>query len=222
MISFSTNCKHLLEAPTLQPQFMRPDWLQTLQTQTEHGKTAKTCPGFAGLFKMAMVVPMWCDISLTRVIERTENTEELGPMVADRSGVHIVEETNPPGFHVGYHDTGQTTSMHGNYGIRMLPKPLCPWYVTTPPGWSILVLPASLHGSPLPYEPIPGVINTDEWHQMHMPCRWTREPGVVECITAGTPFAYWLPFERKEKPVLEFAFVEGDELIQLHGEASGA
>ena len=66
---------------------------------------------------------------------------------------------------------------------------------------------------------MPGVINTDHWHQIHSPCRWI--PDHVETVMelkAGTPFMHIIPFRRTEALEPEFKLItEQARLANLAG-----
>ncbi len=221
-IRFSTNVPHLLEHKKLQPQYLQPDWFKELKTFFDPGdpdtKTAKTCPGFISMFRICIMIPMWCDFRLTRGRVDPE-TEEFKP---HPDGTFMVPTTAPELFRKEYHGWQQVgRGFPGTYGMDILPKPVSPWLIEMDPGWSMFVMPASLHNkNPLPWEPIPGTFNCDKWHQTNMPCRYTREPELESTIFAGTPFAYLLPFKRTEDPgELELEVVtDRDRWRLLHGE----
>jgi hypothetical protein len=205
----------LLRQKELQPQYLAPEWFRQLKpVKTKELITARTCPGFVSMFRACIVMPLWCDIRLTRI--------RRGPgdqPIPDPNGEWILPTLTPDGFEIDFHGSAQVSGMPGTFGMVKLPKLLCPWYLEMDPGWSIMVMPATLHSSRLPWEPIPGVINVDHWHQLHMPCRFTREPEAETAILAGTPLAYLLPFKRSEDPgELTLNFVEGDALNKVHGD----
>jgi hypothetical protein len=202
MIRFSTRLQYLAERQDLHPKRLPPGWFADLAPgileDPEHhvtGKSAATCPGMRSLFNLAVVVPLWCDIRLTRG-QRID--EEFHP---HPDGRWIMPTYAPEFFGLEYHAVEQVgPDFPGAYGLEILPKPVSPWLLELPPGWSCLVMPALLHTRRLPFEPIPGIFNSDNWHQTNMPCRFTREPELETSIFAGTPFAYYLPFNRHEDP----------------------
>lgn len=222
-IRFSTKEKSLLDRPKLHPQYLRPDWLQKLKPiveGTKGGKSAATCPSIVSTFKHCIVMPLWCDIRLTRG-HRYETSElneiDFVPHVDGRYSV----PTFTSSFPVSAHESKQVgDDFPGVYGMEILPKPICPWLLEMDEGWSIYVTPATMHNrKPLPWEPIPGFINCDNWHQISMPCRYTREPELESTIFAGTPFAYFFPFKRTESPgEIDLRLIEGDEWKEIHSE----
>ena len=225
MIRFYTNAPYLRDHPELHPRLLRPEWFDELKPlvhkENPDSKTAKTCPGFISLFRIAIVIPLWCDIRLTRG-RRFVDDEGENRFQPDPDGRFCVPTYEPHVFDQGYHDVDQVgPNFPGAFGMEVLPKPISPWLLEAPPGWSVLVMPATLHNrNPLPWEPIPGTFNCDVWHQTNMPCRYTREPDLESTIFAGTPFAYMIPFKRTEDPGgIEIELIEDfDRWAALYGE----
>ncbi len=205
MIKFSCFHDYLADKPQLHPKYMQPAWFEQLKAGMlgeDKGKTARTCPGFVSLFRCAIVLPLWADMRLTRgVLQEVEGQAEP-QFIPHPDGTWLHPSYVPDFFGLEYHHFEQVSPhFPGSYGMQILPKPVSPWCLEMDPGWSALVMPATLHNSrPLPWEPVPGTFNCDVWHQTHIPCRFTREPELESTIFAGTPFAYLLPFKRTEDP----------------------
>jgi hypothetical protein len=222
-IRFSTREQYLLDRPTLQPQYMRADWFKKLKPiveGTEDGKTAKTCPSLVNLFKHCIVMPLWCDVRLTRGHRVKVDAEPGEEFIPHPDGTFLVPSFTPEFFGQGAHDSKQVNDgFRGGFGMQLLPKPISPWLLEMDEGWSVFVMPATLHHrNPLPWEPIPGFFNCDNWHQTNMPCRFTSEPAAESTIWAGTPFAYYLPFKRADAGPLELRLIEGKEWERVHSE----
>lgn len=224
MLRFSTIYPILMEHEFLQPQYMRPEWFKQLKSGLINegpAKTAKTCPGFVSMFRCCIVMPLWADIRLTRGFIESESKE----FIPDPDGTFLAPTSSPEYFGLENHHWEQVgPCFPGSFGMELLPKPVCPWLLETDPGWSIFVMPATLHGRQLPWEPIPGIFNTDNWHQLNMPCRYTRNPEVESTIFKGTPFAYFLPFKRDEDPgAIDLRLLDDkEEWERIHGEPDSA
>ncbi|MEX2451493.1 MAG: hypothetical protein WD407_11610 [Rhodospirillales bacterium] len=214
-IRFSTDCEALLKFPQLQPRRVTPEWFSRIPAKVDgegiiedasEFKTVRVCPGFTDLYDTAIMLPLWCTVSLTRCsADRNDNP------VPDPDSLDVFSMCAPDIFQVEWHPAGQAVGMPGTFGMKALPKMVSPWWVETDEGWSIYITPATHHSRTLPFEPIAGIIHTDRYHKSHLPCRWTREPGSEETVFAGTPFAYIFPFKRAEAPKIEIRLLKDEK-----------
>ena len=213
-ITFNVQSKSLIEDDRLRPRLateVMPDWKRDIPGQVEKelqkGNTVRTCPAIHDYLHLGYVIPLWTDVVVERV--------SLGAnrqAVRDPKGKMISWRTAHAAFPLEQHGRDQVEGvemLEPPDGLPLVVKPICPWLVETPPGWSILVLPLSMHEekNKLPLIPIPGVINTDHWHQIHTPCRWERADPVIQ-LKAGTPFMHVIPFRRTESLKVEFKVIE--------------
>lgn len=194
-----------------------PDWKLHIPAKVKKGdvvgRTARACPAMHDYLHDGFIIPLWTDIALQRV-----SVDEAGRAVVDPDGEHIRWLTShqniPLEFHA-YEQVAGAEPLEPPYNIRKVVKPLCPWLVETPPGWSILVLPLYLHekANKIPLEPIPGIINTDHWHQIHTPCKWKNVQPLMQ-LKAGTPFMHIIPIPRNEALEAEFQFVSDKKRLK--------
>lgn len=219
-ITFNTPYTSLLEDERLRPRpaaEVLPDWRKEVsaivRTERETGRSVRTCPALQDYLHLGYVIPLWADIQLTRV------SIVNGRITPDPNGRGIDWKTpNKLAFRLEGHGADQIKGaepFQPPVEISHLIKPICPWLVETPPGWSILVLPLTLHEKrkKIPLEPIPGVVNTDFWHQINTPCFWTHiEPEMF--LKAGTPFMHVIPFCRDHALEAEFKLIEDDMRLQ--------
>lgn len=219
-IRFITTDEQLLKVPEFQPRRVVPDWFERVPTRVgEDGnndypevagfKTVRVCPGITDLYETAIMLPLWCDVTLTRC-----SPDQNDYPVADPNSSDVFALDDPEGFKVDWHPAAQAPGMPGVYGMTALPKMVSPWLIETDEGWSVYVTPAAHHSGTLPFEPIAGIIDTDIYHSSHLPCRWTREPGAEESIAAGTPFAYIFPFKREAIPDIETRLVVSEQELK--------
>ena len=169
----------------------------------------RICPGLNDLFETAIMLPLWCDIILTRCAMDQNNNP-----VPDPDSPQVFSYEAPEDSKVDWHTAEQAPGMPGVFGMNAMPKIVSPWWIETDKGWSIYVTPATHHCRMLPFEPLPGIIDTDFYHNTHLPCRWTRQPGSEETVFAGTPFAYIFPFKRGENPEIETRLVKDEKEIE--------
>ncbi len=213
-ITFNVQSKSLIEDDRLRPRpavDVMPDWKKEIPGQIkrelEQGNTVRTCPAIHDYLHLGFVIPLWTDVIVERV-SRAGN----GQAIKDPKGKLISWRTAHGAFPLEQHGRDQVEGvepLEPPDGLPLVIKPICPWLVETPPGWSILVLPLNLHEEKnrLPLQPIPGVVNTDHWHQIHSPCRWERADSVIH-MKAGTPFMHIVPFRRTERLEPEFKVIE--------------
>lgn len=163
-------------------------------------------PALHDYLHMGYVIPLWTDLRLERV-----NVNAAGQPYQDVNGPYIRWQTAHGAFPIEFHGHDQIKDaepLEPPQNIQQAVKPICPWLVETPPGWSILVLPLVLHERQrkVPLEPLPGIVNTDHWHQIHAPCRW-RDVDTVMTMKAGTPFMHIIPFNRDGALEAEFKLI---------------
>lgn len=223
-IVFNVQSQILIDDERLRPKpahEVLPDWKGELPTKVEadlvQGRTARTCPAMHDYLHLGYVIPLWSDLRLERV-----SVDAQGRGVRDPNGKYVHWQSAHAAFPVEFHGRDQVAGaepLQPPFDIQQVVKPICPWLIETPPGWSILVLPLSLHeGSrKVPIEPLPGVINTDHWHQIHAPCRWVDvAPSMT--LRAGTPFMHVIPFRRDDALKPEFKLIsEQARLANLAG-----
>ncbi|MGF1605585.1 MAG: DUF6065 family protein [Rhodothalassiaceae bacterium] len=226
-IVFNVQSEALIVDERLKPRpaaQVMPDWKKELAAKVEHefrqARSARTCPALHDYLHLGYVIPLWTDMRLERV-----SVDGTGRPKADPDGPFIRWQTAHGAFPLEFHGAEQVKGaepLQPTANLQQLVKPICPWLIETPPGWSILVLPLSLHEQKkqLPLIPLPGVVNTDHWHQIHAPCRWgTVEP--VMTLRAGTPFMHIIPFRREDALQPEFKVIrEQARLANLAGTLS--
>lgn len=227
VISFNVQSRILIDDPRLCPKpasEVLPEWNQQIPAKAEkagkEGRTARTCPAMYDFLHLGYIIPLWTDIRLERV-----SVDSRGRVVSDPNGAYIRWQTAHAAFPIEFHGPEQIDGaepLQPPANIKQVVKPICPWLVETPPGWSILVQPLYLHERhrKLPLQPLPGVINTDHWHQIHAPCRWDNVEPVMQ-LRAGTPFMHIIPIRRHEALEPEFNLITEDaRLANLAGTLS--
>jgi len=150
-----------------------PPWFSQLPAKMNGGKTAKQCPSFVDLFKLAYVIPMWCDSKLTR------------------DGDEYHWETANSLFTWEIHGDGQFSNHipKNNYGIF---KAVSPWLTFTPPGWSVMQLPMYYHFNP-DWEVLPGIIYSDQHHENNQQVMLFKQEVIIK---QGQPLCMYIPYKR--------------------------
>jgi len=175
-ITFNVQSQTLIDDERLRPRLAHeilPSWRHELPAKVEvgltQGRTARTCPALQDYLHLGYIIPLWADFRIERV-----SVDSQGRPVRDENGKFVHWQSAHPAFPIEFHARDQVRgvqSMEPPFGIEKIIKPICPWLVETPPGWSVLILPLILHEDDrkLPIQPLPGVVNTDHWHQIHAP-----------------------------------------------------
>ena len=131
-IRFITNSEHLLKVPELQPRRVAPEWFERIPTRvgddgnnenTEVAgfKTVRVCPGFTDLYETAIMLPLWCDVTLTRC-----SPDQNDYPVPDPDSSDVFSFDDPEGFRVDWHPAAQALGMPGVFGMTALPKMVSP------------------------------------------------------------------------------------------------
>ncbi len=209
-ITFNVQSQQLIDDDRLRPKpagDLLPDWKRTIPgrvvRELDQGNTVRTCPAIHDYLHLGFIIPLWTDVFVQRVRQ-----DASGRIMPDANGDKISWRTAHGAFPLEQHGADQVegvTPLQPPKGVPLLIKPICPWLIETPPGWSVLILPMSFHEpeKSLPLEPIAGIVNTDHWHQIHAPCRWASDAATYQ-MKAGTPFMHVIAFRRGE--ALEPAF----------------
>lgn len=213
-IIFNAIHRVLLDDDRLRPKLaseVLPEWkadIPAIVRQGIHsGRTVKACPGIDDYLHLGYVIPFWTDARLTRMSIHPPTGRPVADPVGKRIHVKTPAGVPPLEFH-GIDQVKGVEPLEPPLEIEQLVKPACPWFIETPPGWSILILPMFFHETRnrTPLQPIPGVINTDYWHQINTACRWNHVEPVME-MKAGTPFMHVIPFRRSEALEAEFRVI---------------
>jgi len=175
-------------APIVPAREYIPDWWKRVEriidgdqyNKVMNKGTIKNCPSFPEYLTQGFVVPLWCDVHLTiedgrfqwKTPDRTfEFSSHADSQFRDHLPQHVRDNTS------------------------MVIKPICPWRVKTPPGWSVWQLPMYYHYNPL-FETLPGIIWSDIHHEINQQMLIKRYGEFT--IKRGTPLAMYVPYERNK------------------------
>jgi hypothetical protein len=182
-IEFVTPFKEILKIEECLPQpaskFLPSWWKDMPYNNHPENKTAKVCPSFADMFSQGYVIPLWTDI----YIKRTEDGE-IGFRVPNKD------------FSLEFHGDSQFIDYLPKKEKKWcLLKTISPWYIFTPKGYSVYQMPMMFDFSEH-FETIPGIIHTDFHHTINQQLLF-KSPSDELVIERGTPFVWYIPFERK-------------------------
>lgn len=146
------------------------------------GGNVKDCPSFPTFFSQGFIIPMWCDVILSY-----DDSEKIWNWRTPDSSFPWTAHSNDQFLdHVPFKFLGDKA-----YFVF---KPLCPWNIITPPGWSVLQLPLFYH-----YENdwtvLPGIVDTDYHHEVNQQFLFFHKKKEI-LIRRGTPIAQYIPFQR--------------------------
>jgi hypothetical protein len=180
-IEFFSTKKYLNDIEECRPKPLSsflPEWWSQKRIDKEF-KTVKDCPSFPQLFKNAYIIPMWSDLEVT-INETGINTrfasDDFG--CESHSGDQFLDFA--------------PESVRKNTSIIL--KPDCPWGIITSPGYAVYQTESFYHFNEN-FKILPGIINTDKWHEVNQQMLITNEHKKF-VIKRGDPFGMYIPFKR--------------------------
>ena len=185
MIEFVTDVLHVDELYPPRERH-RPAWLDRLPAEAESldrfgkpNRTLRTCPGVTDLFDAGYVLPLWTDVAVTRTTDGEDTIGWTAAWAEQESGAFEPSQVGMPPHY--------TASPY-------LVKLKAPWLLRTPRGISTLMLPLDYERDER-FDVLPGVIDTDRYHQLHVLLRWRGEGSTT--LEAGQPLVLLVPFRRE-------------------------
>lgn len=176
-------------APVLAHKFY-PSWWKDMPKDLPWGEssyrkrgTVKKCPSFVHWFSKGIIIPAWCDMTLTY------NTEtKAWSWTAGRNSKYFID-THPNDQFLDHADY-----LNKGLNAEFIFKVICPWRVITPKGWSVLQVPLFYH-SEQEWSVLPGIIDTDVHHQINTQIAYYGK-GKEIFIPKGTPLVHYMPYKR--------------------------
>ena len=155
--------------------------------------TIKNCPAIPDFFKNAYVLRMWCDVRFTVLLTEQDSIPFVEPNKLQKK-YHCEAPDNSFKFEThGDNQFLDHLSEDQKKDAVFVWKPISPWFVKTPPGYSVLQLPM-IYDYNSDFEVMPGVIDSDHHCQMN-PQLIQKKLGTI-FIERGTPIAMYIPFKR--------------------------
>lgn len=170
-----------------------PGWLQVMPSLVEGAahSTVRRCPGLLDYLGLGYMLPVWGDVTI-------RSTGEL-----------VNSVVHSPASGIGSFAPSQTPGMPKRQGASEFTlKFSSPWAMVTPPGWSTLILPWEFDRDSR-FDVVPGVVDTDVYHQVSVIARWNANDDTEQVVKAGTPLAHLIPFQRTD---LDTEFITDVEL----------
>ena len=211
-IEFFTEVEELLDFPPVPAASSYPEWFKKMPPAhavapdkgfpfgltaglrlSNVNATVRRCPGLISYMSTGWLVPLWSDFV---VQVRSNSIYAFGSNESAYVSLHSREKH----FHT-------MPNLQGYY-----PEPLKfknPWKVKTPPGYSILVC-APHYYYEQRFQVAPGVIDTDNYHHMHVNAFFRNESADHE-LKMGVPFIQVIPFQRSTLQAEVRAASEGDK-----------
>lgn len=146
--------------------------------------TIKACAGVVDLMKLGYMIPLWSDHEITTFPD-SHTTQQYQIRAS-------INEAKTGGFRPEHSD--KMPLMEGEY--KFSPKLDSPWVIITPPGWSTMLLPLPFADEEFkqPWRIVPGIIDTDRYHNFNVLLKWRFEGRYL--IEQGTPMCAVVPFKR--------------------------
>lgn len=161
-----------------------PDWFKRLPASdkshaslNDGGLTIKRCMPFLDAMTTGWIVPLAATVRLE----------------VSQGGTHVEAGWDIDREMVSFHGAHQVT------GHPSTPRPACKfhnyWTISTPPGWSCLIVPPLNRPHPV-FEIVSGVVDTDTYRaHINLPFFATEVDGLYT-LDKGTPIAQVIPFKR--------------------------
>jgi hypothetical protein len=167
-----------------------PDWLRAMGRtgfSEAHGqdlRTVKQCPPFVDAMSHGFVVPLPCDVTVSR--GRLSWHWDLPPLASRRH----------PRAPLSFHVPAQLEGSPFNAPDRLIVKFNSFWTVALEPGWSLFAMhPANRED--LPFRLLTGLVDADRFTDVGIlfPAQWT-DPAFEGVLPKGTPIAQCFPVPR--------------------------
>jgi len=181
-----------------------PDWFKELPNypNPKDPKTVKKCPSFPDLFSSAYVIPMWSD-TILNYSKTTDQWRYESPTDVAEWTIHGRQQ---------FLDFTEASLFGKEASIVFKAK--CPWYLITPPGYSVLQLPMFYHFNN-DWSVLPGIIDTDIHHEINQQVLYHGDDKDVY-IPRGTPFVMYLPYKRENYDLVVSQINEKEKQIIQH------
>lgn len=179
--------------PVVPAEQASPSWIKGLKIPDGH-TTIQSCPGIQDYLGTGYVVKLWQDLEFVFDPARGFGTLPFNQLTTfdNRQGVEI--QTHPVEQFQGL-----------TFFERQLPlavKLRCPWYVETPPGVDMLMLPLTYDNQP--FKVAPGILKTSMYHMILAQLIFNYFEGPL-LLKKGTPLFQLIPLTDKK---LELTFEE--------------
>ena len=178
--------------PVLPATKIIPDWFKKIPAYDKiwNLPTIKNCPAVPDLFKNAYVIRMWTDLKLTVTLQNTDIITNKLQKVFNYSqpadNTFVIDTHGDNQFIDALNEDQQKDKV-------FVWKPICPWFIKTSPGYSVLQLPV-IYDYNTDFEVMPGVIDSDHHCQIN-PQLIQKKYGEI-FIERGTPLVMYIPFKR--------------------------
>jgi len=168
-------------------KFYFPNWISTVPNSVvsdvdpnETISTIKRCPVIPEFLSQGYIVPMWCDT----ILKCGKDSSEWAWKTSDKSFSWTIHPNNQFLDYLPEHMQG-----------KMSFKTNCPWFVKTPPGYSVYQFPLLYHFYK-DFTILSGSIRTDMYHEINQQVIIKKESEIF--IPRGTPFAWYIPYKREK------------------------
>ena len=204
-----TNKPSLLEIPECVPRSAAkflPEWFKNAPTTTNQNpnvnfplseklvpQTVKVCPAMQEFLCEGIIIPAWCDMYFA---------------VDDNGGYHW--KTSCDDFKLEIHPKEQFLDHSPAWirrDVKAVFKAVSPWYIQTPPGYSVYQMPLFYQFNE-DFTVLPGTVQTDRHFEINQPVLFHSEKKEF-MIERGTPFALYIPYKRES---LDYLVMAGGEV----------
>ena len=199
-IEYWTSVKSLTEVEDAKPtqyKNIKPSWWKDVPSNGDF-LTVKNCPSFYDLFSNAYVLRMWCDSKIIK--------QEGGAFDWITSSNKFIWRGHPSDQMIDFTPSWMRSR------VWATAKPMNPWFIKTPRGYSTYQMPLMYDANP-DFVAASGVIHTDRYHASNIPMFLFSEKDEFD-IKLGTPLALHIPFKREKFSLDVREQTEGDKYLE--------
>ena len=164
-----------------------PDWFKNIDRKRVDIKidnvsnrnrgSIRHCPALPEYFSLGYILPFWTDL----IVETDEKNWKYN------CPTDIFKFTSH-----GHHQFKDHLPEQAK-DFAFILKPTSPWFIKTPPGWSVIQLPVSYDFNS-DFSVLPGIIRSDIHYQINQQIM-IKKYGVTN-LKRGTPLAHYIPIKR--------------------------
>jgi hypothetical protein len=172
--------------PIVEARESTPEWFKTLKIPGGH-TTIQQCPGIQDYVSKGYVVRLWQDLEFIY-----DPTRGFGISPAN----NLATFDNRLGMEIQTHPEEQYQGL--TFFKKQLPlsvKLRCPWYVETPPGVDMLMLPLTFENQL--FKCVPGILKTSMYHVLLAQMIFDYVEGPI-ILKKGTPLFQLIPLTDKK------------------------
>ena len=170
-----------------------PQWFKDNPTtrsgfEGRDARTVRSCPGTLDVINAGYIIPLWADYKVVKQEDgqlhwRLPSVRSLGGSSQYGAAIHPHDQIDGYPF--------KEDTFKGSFKFQN------PWELKTPKGYSCMAVQPFYHSHPN-LEVLPGCIDTDFYHELHINTFFTSKTNEEIIFPYGMPLVQIIPFKREE------------------------